>query len=203
MQVIIYIGVIFQMKVIKNCAILLVFAINLVISACSGGAPRTFVGADNPNSAINVSVTFEAMREIASAIGGDRVSISKIIPPGANAHHFEPTARDLIGLNHADVFIKSGFGFEPWANSAVYAAGRNNLIVVYASKHIEPIFLTDGRRIDDTCLRGGNTAGQTAKDPHTWLSLKNAAAYAATGVDYLAVGALTHSVRVLDIGLDM
>ncbi|AKN17243.1 nicotinate-nucleotide pyrophosphorylase [Mycobacterium haemophilum DSM 44634] len=35
------------------------------------------------------------------------------------------------------------------------------------------------------------------------LSLENAATYAGTGVDYLAVGALTHSVRVLDIGLDM
>jgi nicotinate-nucleotide pyrophosphorylase (carboxylating) len=35
------------------------------------------------------------------------------------------------------------------------------------------------------------------------LTLENAATYAATGVDYLAVGALTHSVRALDIGLDM
>lgn len=35
------------------------------------------------------------------------------------------------------------------------------------------------------------------------LSLESAATYAATGVDYLAVGALTHSVRVLDLGLDM
>ncbi len=35
------------------------------------------------------------------------------------------------------------------------------------------------------------------------LSLDTAADYAGTGVDYLAVGALTHSVRVLDIGLDM
>ncbi len=35
------------------------------------------------------------------------------------------------------------------------------------------------------------------------LSLENAATYAATGVDYLAVGALTHSVRALDLGLDM
>lgn len=35
------------------------------------------------------------------------------------------------------------------------------------------------------------------------LSLGVAAAYAATGVDFLAVGALTHSVRVLDLGLDM
>ncbi len=35
------------------------------------------------------------------------------------------------------------------------------------------------------------------------LSLETAATYAETGVDYLAVGALTHSVRVLDIGLDI
>ncbi len=35
------------------------------------------------------------------------------------------------------------------------------------------------------------------------LTLDVAAAYAATGVDYLAVGALTHSVTVLDLGLDL
>ena len=35
------------------------------------------------------------------------------------------------------------------------------------------------------------------------LSLETAAEYAGTGVDYLAVGALTHSVRVLDVGLDV
>lgn len=34
------------------------------------------------------------------------------------------------------------------------------------------------------------------------LSLESAAAYASTGVDFLAIGALTHSVRVLDVGLD-
>jgi nicotinate-nucleotide pyrophosphorylase (carboxylating) len=35
------------------------------------------------------------------------------------------------------------------------------------------------------------------------LTLANAAAIAATGVDYLAVGALTHSAPVLDIGVDL
>ncbi|MBN3508164.1 carboxylating nicotinate-nucleotide diphosphorylase [Mycolicibacterium septicum] len=34
------------------------------------------------------------------------------------------------------------------------------------------------------------------------LTLDSAADYAGTGVDYLAIGALTHSVRALDIGLD-
>jgi nicotinate-nucleotide pyrophosphorylase (carboxylating) len=35
------------------------------------------------------------------------------------------------------------------------------------------------------------------------LTLANAAEVAATGVDYVAVGALTHSVRALDLGLDL
>ncbi len=35
------------------------------------------------------------------------------------------------------------------------------------------------------------------------LSLETAGDYAGTGVDFLAVGALTHSVRVLDLGLDL
>ncbi|MGB0876108.1 MAG: carboxylating nicotinate-nucleotide diphosphorylase [Mycobacterium sp.] len=47
------------------------------------------------------------------------------------------------------------------------------------------------------------------RSPHTklessgGLSLQSAAEYAGTGVDYLAVGALTHSVRALDLGLDL
>jgi len=35
------------------------------------------------------------------------------------------------------------------------------------------------------------------------LALANARAYAETGVDFLSVGALTHSVRALDLGLDL
>jgi nicotinate-nucleotide pyrophosphorylase (carboxylating) len=35
------------------------------------------------------------------------------------------------------------------------------------------------------------------------LALANARAYAGTGVDFLAVGALTHSVTALDVGLDL
>ncbi|WP_116375794.1 carboxylating nicotinate-nucleotide diphosphorylase [Mycobacterium sp. MFM001] len=51
--------------------------------------------------------------------------------------------------------------------------------------------------------RRDSRAPETKLESSGGLSLENAAAYAGTGVDYLAVGALTHSVRVLDIGLDM
>jgi nicotinate-nucleotide pyrophosphorylase (carboxylating) len=46
-------------------------------------------------------------------------------------------------------------------------------------------------------------APETKLESSGGLSLDTAADYAGTGVDYLAVGALTHSVRVLDIGLDI
>ncbi|BBZ33845.1 nicotinate-nucleotide pyrophosphorylase [Mycolicibacterium confluentis] len=50
--------------------------------------------------------------------------------------------------------------------------------------------------------RRDSTAPGVLLESSGGLSLEDAAAYAGTGVDYLAVGALTHSVRVLDIGLD-
>jgi nicotinate-nucleotide pyrophosphorylase (carboxylating) len=46
-------------------------------------------------------------------------------------------------------------------------------------------------------------ASATKLESSGGLGLDTAAAYAGTGVDYLAVGALTHSVRALDIGLDL
>jgi nicotinate-nucleotide pyrophosphorylase (carboxylating) len=45
--------------------------------------------------------------------------------------------------------------------------------------------------------------GATKLEASGGISLENAAAYAATGVNYLAIGALTHSAAVLDIGLDL
>jgi nicotinate-nucleotide pyrophosphorylase (carboxylating) len=46
-------------------------------------------------------------------------------------------------------------------------------------------------------------APRTQLESSGGLTLEVAADYARTGVDYLAIGALTHSVRVLDLGLDM
>ena len=46
-------------------------------------------------------------------------------------------------------------------------------------------------------------AGRCKLEASGGLTLEKARAYAETGVDYLAVGALTHSAPVLDIGLDL
>lgn len=46
-------------------------------------------------------------------------------------------------------------------------------------------------------------AGATKLEASGGISLKNAKAYADSGVDFIAIGALTHSAAVLDIGLDL
>ncbi len=62
--------------------------------------------------------------------------------------------------------------------------------------------------LDNMDLESTKQAVEIAKSSKTklessgGLTLENARAYAQTGVDYLAVGALTHSAPILDIGLD-
>ncbi len=65
------------------------------------------------------------------------------------------------------------------------------------------IVLLDNMSIEQTKAAVEISKGYNTKlESSGGLKIENAAAYAATGVDYLAVGALTHSAPVLDIGLD-
>ncbi|MHA6630193.1 carboxylating nicotinate-nucleotide diphosphorylase [Pseudonocardia sichuanensis] len=59
----------------------------------------------------------------------------------------------------------------------------------------------DVERTHEAVRRRGN--GPTQLESSGGLALANARAYAETGVDFLSVGALTHSVRALDLGLDL
>ncbi len=65
------------------------------------------------------------------------------------------------------------------------------------------IVLLDNMSIEQTKAAVEISKGFNTKlESSGGLKIENAAAYAASGVDYLAVGALTHSAPVLDIGLD-
>ena len=111
---------------------------------------------------IQVSVSFNALKEFTQAVGGDKVNISTIIPDGTEPHDFEPKAQDLVGLSKAQVFVYNGLEMEAWEKDAVNAANNGSLVVVDASKGITPIANTDEELKE--------THGQY--DPHIWLSLK-------------------------------
>jgi nicotinate-nucleotide pyrophosphorylase (carboxylating) len=65
------------------------------------------------------------------------------------------------------------------------------------------LVLLDNMSLDDMRAVVEYAAGRAKLEASGGLTLDNARAVAETGVDYLAVGALTHSAPVLDIGLDL
>jgi nicotinate-nucleotide pyrophosphorylase (carboxylating) len=65
------------------------------------------------------------------------------------------------------------------------------------------LVLLDNMNLDDVRTVREYAAGRCELEASGGLVLENARAVAETGVDYLAVGALTHSAAALDIGLDM
>ena len=65
------------------------------------------------------------------------------------------------------------------------------------------LILLDNMSIEECRAAVEIVSGRAKLEASGGLILSNAHAYAKTGVDYLAVGALTHSAPVLDIGLDL
>ena len=115
-------------------------------------------------SKIKVVVSFNAMKEFASAIGKDKIAITTIIPNGTEPHDFEPTTESLKDLSSASIFIYNGLGMESWTDKVLKSIDNKNLVVVNASKGSNPIKNTDTEEIKEH--------GQY--DPHLWISLKGA-----------------------------
>jgi zinc transport system substrate-binding protein len=67
-----------------------------------------------PLDRVRVIASFYPLYEFARQVGGDRVTVRNLVPPGAHAHDYEPTPRDVIALREAQVVIYNGAGFEPW-----------------------------------------------------------------------------------------
>jgi nicotinate-nucleotide pyrophosphorylase (carboxylating) len=75
---------------------------------------------------------------------------------------------------------------------------------------IEPVLaggvdtiMLDNFTLEDLRLGVTQVAGRALVEASGGVSLETVAAIAATGVDIISVGALTHSVRALDLGLDV
>jgi nicotinate-nucleotide pyrophosphorylase (carboxylating) len=65
------------------------------------------------------------------------------------------------------------------------------------------IIMLDNFAVADLATAVRRTAGRTRLEASGGVSLDSVAAIAATGVDLISVGALTHSAPILDIGLDV
>ncbi len=61
---------------------------------------------------ITVAVSIPPQAEFARRVGGDRVSVLVMVPPGANPHTYEPAPKQLVELSEAALYIKVGSAIE-------------------------------------------------------------------------------------------
>jgi len=108
---------------------------------------------------IQVVTSLFPLYDFARQVGGDKVEVSLLLPPGVEAHDFEPKPGDMIKINRADIFIFTGKFMEPWTANLTKGSDNQSLLVLDASQGI--ILLKD-------------RAEEKGVDPHIWLDLANA-----------------------------
>lgn len=91
-------------------------ALILAFGACGGGS--------DDGGRIHVAAGFARLGELASRVGGDRVRVSDLTPPGAEPHDIELSTDDVDTLEDADLVVYLGGGFQPGIEEAARRAER-------------------------------------------------------------------------------
>jgi zinc transport system substrate-binding protein len=133
-----------------------------------GGSPALGAANEKQSQKISVFTSFYPMYDFTVKIGGNRVSVTNMVPAGMEPHDWEPAAADIAGLEKADVFVYNGAGMEHWVGDVLGALQNKKLIVVEASKGIS---LLEGHHHEE---EEEEEDEDEIYDPHVWLSPVNA-----------------------------
>ncbi len=82
---------------------------------------------------IKVIASIAPLADFVKQVGGERVDVKLLLPPGASPHIYEPTPKTMKDVSDARVFVKIGAGLEFWAEKIIKASGNKRLIIVDSS----------------------------------------------------------------------
>lgn len=124
---------------------------------------------------VRVTATIFPLYDFAREVGGERVSVRMMLPPGAEAHTYEPSPADIVRLNESDLFIYIGEAMEPWAEEILRSVRNEKLRVVEASDGITLIKSGHGEETGALGERRGDKSDHHHGwyDPHVWLDFSN------------------------------
>jgi len=145
-----------DMKKLLLAVLSLLLPVMITMTGCSQ---------QQPGDKIGVVVTILPQAEFVESIGGDKVEITVMVPPGASPHTYEPTPSQMVALSHAEMYAKVGSGIDfelAWMDALI--AQNEDMLVVDCSAGVELQAMTAADE--------GETSGNM--DPHIWLSPQNA-----------------------------
>ncbi|WP_017727041.1 metal ABC transporter solute-binding protein, Zn/Mn family [Halalkalibacterium ligniniphilum] len=86
---------------------------------------------------LEIFTTIFPLEDLTKKIGGDYVNVTNLVPVGADAHTYEPTARVMIEAAEGDAFIYNGAGLEGFADALIKAIEGEGVKIVVASEGID------------------------------------------------------------------
>ena len=89
---------------------------------------------------LSVVTTTNILADWVRAVGGDRVEVASLLPPGADPHTYQPGARDITQIAEADLVFSVGLSLEAgWLEELVANAARDAGAVVEVGEFVDPI----------------------------------------------------------------
>lgn len=149
---------------------------------------------------LRVVTTLFPLYDFTKNVAGERAEVSLLLPPGVEAHSYEPTPMDITKIQNCDLFVFTGPSMEPWVEDLLKSMEKKRFFVVDASsgitliesksKNYEKGILHTERQESEPESRGKSVSGkrhihhEAGIDPHIWLDFSNAAKM----VDSIAAG---------------
>ncbi|WP_341369100.1 metal ABC transporter substrate-binding protein [Yoonia sp. BS5-3] len=106
--------------------------------------------------------TFTVIADMAQNVAGDAAIVESITRAGAEIHGYQPTPRDIIRAQDADLILWNGLNLELWFEQ--FFANLSD---------VPSVTLTDG--ITPMSIASGEYEGKP--NPHAWMSLESALIY--------------------------
>ena len=114
------------------------------------------------NAKFKVVTTFTVIQDIAQNVAGDAATVESITKPGAEIHEYEPTPKDIVKAQSADLILWNGLNLERWFERFFQNIKDKPAVVV--TEGIQPLSIYEGPY-------------KNAPNPHAWMSPSNALIY--------------------------
>jgi len=114
------------------------------------------------NSKMKVVTTFTVIADIAKNIAGNVADVSSITKVGAEIHGYQPTPRDIVKAQDADLILRNGLNLEIWFEP--FFQNLSNVPSVTLTTGIQPLSISEGEYLGKP-------------NPHAWMSLDAAMIY--------------------------
>jgi zinc/manganese transport system substrate-binding protein len=128
-----------------------------------------FVGCTVPAALAQVKVValHPLLGDLARQVAGKNATVVDLLKPGGDAHHFEPTAKDVAAMKGAVLILASGKGLESYLSNLRDSVP--GVPVVEVGRTIPSIRVEPGQEVFYCCPEHSHGA----VDPHWWHSAEN------------------------------